>query len=218
VIHGLQILVWLPLNFYLVALQKHIAVCHEKQEHYRGQLIEEEQDFASFEAVIVQNIKVSLATFYEWRSGTFGAQLDQIKQLQGQLGDMDPERDWWFFSHNNDNRFLVHPSEFIAIRNVHYDGSDDDALKVVKQGRLLRKEGVFKRAYKPIHAVLTQSSYFHSFPELGKDEKLSNLVPELTVDLTECTLVPLMMNEKEPEEIALLGKPGLFGKEVKYKV
>ncbi|KAJ3358678.1 hypothetical protein HDU91_005153 [Kappamyces sp. JEL0680] len=200
-----------------MALQKHIAACFERQKDYRSQIIAQEQDFAAFEAVVVQNIKVSLATFYEWRAGTFGQQIDQIKQMQTQLGQMDPERDWSLFTLHNDHRFLVHPSEFVQIRSVDYDGSDDPLVNVVKQGQLLRKEGVFKRTYKPIHAVLTASSYFHSFPELAKGEKLSNLVPDLTVDLTECTLVPLMMNEKEPEEIALLGKPGLFGKEVKHK-
>lgn len=174
------------------------------QMEYRSRIIEQEEDFGAFEAVVVQNIKVSLATFYEWRSGTFGQQLDQIKEMQTQLTGMDPEKDWKTFKLRNDNRFLVTPSEFVQIAQVKYDGYDDPAVTIVKQGPMMKKEGVFKRSYKRIHAVLTYSSYFHAFPELAKGESLQGQAPELTVDLTECTLIPLMMNEKDPEEIGLL--------------
>jgi hypothetical protein len=160
--------------------------------------------FSAFEAVIVQNIKVSLATFYEWRAGTFGQQLDQIKVMQDQLGQMDPERDWHLFRYTHDNRFLVHDSNIVGIQDVKYDGHDDPDVKIVRQGRLLRKEGVFKRAYKPIYVVLTHASYLHCFPELAKGQNIQDMTPDLTIDLTECTLTPLMMNEKEPEEIGMI--------------
>lgn len=194
-----------------MALQRHIVACAKNQQDYRTQIIAQEEDFAAFEAVVVQNVKVSLATFYDWRSGTFEQQVDQIKFMQNQLKQMDPERDWSMFKNNNDNRFLVVPSEFVQPKRVQYDGFDDPGVQFTKQGKLLRKEGVFKRTYKNVHVVLTSSSYFHSFA----DGDL--ITPELSIDLMECTLVPLMMNEKEPEEIALVGKSGMFGRDVKHK-
>ena len=140
--------------------------------------------------------------------------------MQLQLGQLDPEIDWNMFRHHNDDRFLVAKSEFVQINQIHYDGFDDPGITIVKQGRLLRKEGVFKRAYKPVTAVLTHSSYLHVYPELlEKGQSFQNVAPELTIDLTECNLVPLMMNEKEPEEIALIVKQGsMFGREAKHKV
>lgn len=188
---GLQILVRVVV---ILALQKHIAYCFSNQQEYRRQIIAQEEDFGAFEAVIVQNIKVSLSTFYEWRASTFTSQLEQVKGIQTDLKQTDPERDWGTFKTLHDDRFLVVPSEFVQIRNVKYDGHDDIGLTVVKQGKLMRKEGVFKRAYKTIHCVLTHSSYLHCFPDTGKDSIQG--IPEMSVDLTECTLQGMMMNEK----------------------
>jgi hypothetical protein len=182
-----------------IALQKHIDHCYSKQVDYRILIKEQEEDFAAFEAVVVQNIKISLATFYEWRSTTFSQQVDQIKVMKQQLDDMDPERDWGIFKNHNQNRFLQ-PCPLVEIADLKYQGHDDPSVRIVKQGRLQKKEGVFKRAYKPYWGVLTPSSYFHAIPELQKGEKFLGQ-PELTLDLTEYTLQPLMMNEKDPEEI-----------------
>jgi hypothetical protein len=182
-----------------ISLQKHIDQCYGKQADYRMLIKEQEDDFAAFEAVVVQNIKISLSTFYEWRSGTFIQQVDQIKIMKGQLDEMDPERDWKIFKGKNKNRFLQ-PCPLVELSDLKFDGHDDPALKPIKQGRLLKKEGVFKRTFKAYTAVLTPSSYFHAIPEPPKGEKYLGL-PELTLDLTEFTLQPLMMNEKDPEEL-----------------
>ncbi|KAI8892147.1 hypothetical protein BC833DRAFT_662605 [Globomyces pollinis-pini] len=156
---------------------------------------------AAFEAVIIQNIKVSMATFYEWRTGKFNQELDQIKTIQTQLTAMDPEQDWKVFKDNHANRFLENVP-LVQIKELRYEGWDHPGLQIVKQGKLLRKEGVFKRAYKTSLGILTRSGYLHSVPELQPDEQFYEL-PEQTIDLMDCTLVPLMMNEKEPEEIGM---------------
>ncbi|KAJ3277153.1 hypothetical protein HDV01_000205 [Terramyces sp. JEL0728] len=198
------------------ALQRHIAYCNSKQQEYRNKIMGQQEDFAAFEAVVVQNIKVSMSTFYEWRSSNFSQQVDQIKAMQSQLNQMDPERDWGLFASNNENRFLT-PCPVVKVADLTYDGYDDPGLTIVKQGKLLRKEGVFKRAYKPTVGVLTQSGYLHALPELAPGEQFYQ-PPEISIDLTECTLAPLMMNEKEPEELALLGKGGgMFGRDSKHK-
>ncbi len=201
-------------------MQKHIAECFKRQESHRKQIIEQEEDFSAFEAVVIQNVKIALATFNEWRNGQFSQQLEQVRGMQQQLGQLNPELDWDIFRHNNDDRFLVTKCEFVQINQVHYDGYDDPGITIVKQGRLLKKEGVFKRTYKPVTVVLTHSSYLHVYPEvLDKSQSFQTVSPELTIDLTECNLVPLMMNEKEPEEIALIVKQGsMFGRESKHKV
>jgi hypothetical protein len=184
-----------------VALEKHIEQCYGKQVDYRMLIKEQEDDFAAFEAVVVQNIKISLATFYDWRSGTFNQQIDQIRTVKEQLDNMDPERDWSIFKSKNKNKFLQ-PCPLVEVQDLKFEGYDDPALKPLKQGKLHRKEGVFKRAYKGYVGVLTPSGYFHLIPEPQKGEKFLGQ-PELTLDLTEYTLQPLMMNEKDPEEIGI---------------
>lgn len=199
------------------ALQRHIAYCNSKQQEYRDKIMAQQEDFAAFEAVVVQNIKVSMSTFYEWRSSNFTQQVDQIKAMQTQLNQMDPERDWSLFAASNEKRFLA-PCPLVKVSDLTYDGHDDPGLTIIKQGKLLRKEGVFKRAYKPSVGVLTHSGFLHTLPELGPGEQFYQ-APEISIDLTECTLAPLMMNEKEPEELALLGKGGgMFGRDAKHKV
>jgi hypothetical protein len=182
-----------------LALQKHIHHCHSKQGSYRLQIKAQEDDYAAFEAVVVQNIKISLATFYDWRSGNFSTQVDQIQFMKEQLGKMDPEQDWSIFKSNNQHRFLQDCS-LVDIKSIEYDGFDDPSVKVIKIGKLQRKEGVFKRAYKPCEVALTSSNYFHAMPELQPGEKFYQQ-PELSIDLLDFTLTPLMMNEKDPEEI-----------------
>ncbi|KAJ2988127.1 hypothetical protein HDV02_005733, partial [Globomyces sp. JEL0801] len=144
-------------------LQKHIAHCFKKQKEYRDRIIEQQDDMAAFEAVIIQNIKVSMATFYEWRTGKFNQELDQIKTIQTQLTAMDPEQDWKVFKDNHANRFLENVP-LVQIKELRYEGWDHPGLQIVKQGKLLRKEGVFKRAYKTSLGILTRSGYLHSVP------------------------------------------------------
>lgn len=128
------------------------------------------------------------------------------------------DEDWSKFKNANLDRLLNAEIPPVEIKNVIYDGCDDPAITSVREGVMLRKEGVIVKSYKPFHAILTQSGYFHLTSSITRDEKFPEVF-ELSLDLSECTLQPLMMNEKEPEEIALIEKKtGMFGGELKHRV
>ncbi|EGF79144.1 hypothetical protein BATDEDRAFT_26405 [Batrachochytrium dendrobatidis JAM81] len=142
------------------------------------------------------------------------------------------------FYKGNDNVPLVDPA------NIIYDGCDDLAIRVVRQGSLLRKEGVFKRSYRPVNAVLSTSGYLHTLPPLSStpigathsdtssaggpfsptgnkpDFSADSILemPELTLDLAEYTLLPLNLGDKDPKDIVFVGKnSGMFGRDIKHK-
>lgn len=202
-----------------LALQKHIAHCFKKQPDYRAKLLQQQDSFSNFEKVIVQNIKVSLSTFYEFRSNQFSMQFDLSKDISAHLDRFEADLDWAKFKSANELKFLNPSKPLVQIADLTYDGFDDIAIRSIRQGSLLKKEGVIVRSYKPCHCVLTQSGYFHILPPLNPGDLFPD-IPELSLDLNECSLQPLMMNEKEPEELAFIEKSkGMFGSsEVKHKV
>ena len=104
--------------------------------------------------------------------------------------------------------------------DLTYDGYDDPLTKVIEEGTLFKKEsGMFSSIWKPYKVALTGAGFFHMI-NLSDGAKSGDIVlPELSLDLSECTVGPLMLNDKEPEEFILSEKStGIFGREVKHKV
>ncbi|KAK5670063.1 hypothetical protein QVD99_003467 [Batrachochytrium dendrobatidis] len=84
------------------------------------------------------------------------------------LDTMEADKDWAIFRASNCDRFIDQDNvPLVDPANIIYDGCDDLAIRVVRQGSLLRKEGVFKRSYRPINAVLSTSGYLHTLPPLS---------------------------------------------------
>jgi hypothetical protein len=193
-------------------LQKHIHSCVAKLP--RDKLIDQQLKFAAFEKVIVQTLTLSLAALSDAKTKILSKQLNSLAAFNKALAEVDPESDWNSFSLSNN---LPNHCPSPSIDAISYDGKHDDLTKIVKQGPLLRKEGVFKREYKPFYGILTTCGYFHTLPpqQSGSDLLIDN--PDQSIDLNDWILQPLMMNEKEPEEIAFVQKNTML-REVKLKV
>ncbi|KAJ8323438.1 hypothetical protein O5D80_007755 [Batrachochytrium dendrobatidis] len=228
-----------------MTLRKHIVQCNKKQEYYRSKLGQQQDTFAAFEKVIVQNIRVGLASFYEWQTSNYTRRLDQSRDMAKLLDTMEADKDWAIFRASNCDRFIDQDNvPLVDPANIIYDGCDDLAIRVVRQGSLLRKEGVFKRSYRPVNAVLSTSGYLHTLPPLSStpigathsdtssaggpfsptgnkpDFSADSILemPELTLDLAEYTLLPLNLSDKDPEDIVFVGKnSGMFGRDIKHK-
>jgi hypothetical protein len=177
-----------------LALQDHIQRCYTKQEKYKTYIQKQEEDLSAFEAAVLQNIKITMSTFYEWRAQASQQNLQDINIVKQRVDTLNPEQDWLTFRNSRKNIFVNNlkiPSE------IEYDGFDEPLITAVKSGRLTKKEGVFKKLYKPVDVVLTRTNYLYIIPE-------KNLaLPDIILDLHDFTLQPLMMNEKEPEEIGI---------------
>ena len=184
-----------------------------KQEYYRKALLDQESKCCSFETVIYQNLKVALSLHFEGKSKTCNQELESFRILKSQSTQVDIEKDWTTFMHSYSNIAPSPTSQPVTIDDLTYDGYDDPMTKSIKEGSLFKKEsGVFKSAWKPCQVILTGSGFFHFM-------KSDDSVPELSLDLTECTVGPLMLNDREPEEFTISEKSGgIFGRDVKHKV
>eukprot|EP00842_Homolaphlyctis_polyrhiza_P004540 jgi/Hompol1/5087/HPOL_004149-RA len=204
-----------------VFLRKHIAACVQRQDYYIKKLLEQQDSFAAFEKVIVQNVRISLSSFYEWMGSSNTRQLEQVREMSKQLDIMQADKDWAIFKSENMDRFIEAECKLASPTSLTYDGHDDDAVKPIKEGKLQRKEGVFKKTYRPLYAVLSTSGYLHLMapqPE-GTVEVLPDGMPEYTLDLTDCSLVPLNIGDKDPDEIVLVEKSGgMFGRDSKHRL
>ena len=195
--------------------------------------------------MIVQNIRVGLASFYEWQTSNYTKRLDQSRDMAKLLDTMEADKDWAIFRASNCDRFIDQDNvPLVDPANIIYDGCDDLAIRVVRQGSLLRKEGVFKRSYRPVNAVLSTSGYLHTLPPLSstpigathsdtssaggpfsptgnKPDFSADFIlemPELTLDLAEYTLLPLNLGDKDHKDIVFVGKnSGMFGRDIKHK-
>ncbi|OAJ43858.1 hypothetical protein BDEG_27171 [Batrachochytrium dendrobatidis JEL423] len=187
-----------------MTLRKHIVQCNKKQEYYRSKLGQQQDTFAAFEKVIVQNIRVGLASFYEWQTSNYTRRLDQSRDMAKLLDTMEADKDWAIFRASNCDRFIDQDNvPLVDPANIIYDGCDDLAIRVVRQGSLLRKEG---GPFSPTG----------NKPDFSADSILE--MPELTLDLAEYTLLPLNLSDKDPEDIVFVGKnSGMFGRDIKHK-
>lgn len=197
-------------------IMKHAMVCEKKQTKYREALLEQSKNFFAFETIILQNVKVALSLFFEFKAKSLAHSLDSTKSLQILLDQIDFHADWQKFQNSHQKLFSQIQGPLIQVKDLTYDGHDDPLTKIVQEGTFLKKDvGMFKTYWKPFNAILTGSGFFHLFPLENKESD----VPALSLDLSECTVGPLMLNEKEPEEFTISEKStSIFGREVKHKV
>lgn len=202
-----------------LALKKHISVCATKQDEYRSKLTAQQLSFSSFEIIVIQNIQVSLSTFFDYRSNCFAQQFDFAKQMSANITKISPKEDWSTFVQLHADRIFNPSLPLVTAKDLVYDGYDDFQMTAFKQGAMMRKEGVIVRTYKNVHIVLTRFGYLHIMPVLASGDPWPEAA-EFSLDLSECTIQPLMMNEKEPEELTILERTrGVFGyTDVKHKV
>ena len=158
-------------------------------------------DLSAFETVIIKNLKTTLTFYLEWTSTSCLQQSEQILVVKQIMQDMKPDEDWKRFEESHRNRFIEN-QPLVSPESLVYDGFDDPIMEPSHKGALFRKDGIFKRSFKKCYAVLTKSNFLHFFQEQvsGKNPILGT--PELSIDLSDVSLSPMMMNEKEPEEIS----------------
>ena len=151
--------------------------------------------------MIIQNLKVSITSYLDWTSTCALQYSEQIQLIKQIIEDLKPEDDWKQFEACNRGRF-IDKQPLVSPESIVYDGFDDPIMEPAMKGILMRKDGIFKRSFKKCYGVLTKSNFLHFFQEAvsGKNPILGT--PDLSIDLSETTLSPMMMNEKEPEEIS----------------
>ncbi|KAJ3181929.1 hypothetical protein HDU85_003446 [Gaertneriomyces sp. JEL0708] len=213
-----------------LAVRCHVATCLYKQEHYHSSILSQQNHFATFECTIIQTLRVSLSTFFDWQTKDLTSSLDMFRKLKNSLHELDPVKDWTSFRQRHNDRILSLTAPKLVSENIWYEGQKDALVTSHKEGLLYRKDGGmrlgFKRSWKETWVLVSSAGYLHAFPpnvrpnsiRQGGDEERENLEPELSLYLPDCVIGPMMANEKEPEEFVVQEKStGLFGGEKKHK-
>jgi hypothetical protein len=168
--------------------------------------------------MIYQNLKVALSLFLEWKTKSLTGDIDLHRVLKTDIVNINIEADWDLFISANPETLNQDAAPLIKLHDLTYDGYDDPLTKVIQEGVIYKKEsGMFSTNWKSFTALLTGSGFFHLLNSAS--DKNSYGIPELSLDLSECTVGPLLLNDKEPEEFIITEKSvGIFGREVKHKV
>ena len=192
-------------------------MCEKKQSRYREALIEQAKNMFAFETIIHQNVKVALSLFIEFKTKSLATDLDSKRLLKSFLNQVDINLDWAKFQAVNQGIFSQTTGPLVRKEDLTYDGHEDPLTQIIQEGIFLKKDvGMFKTSWKSFKAILTGSGFFHLF-SLEKGQEFD--APLLSLDLSECTVGPLLLNEKEPEEFTISEKSNsIFGREVKHKV
>ncbi|KAJ3021398.1 hypothetical protein HKX48_008628 [Thoreauomyces humboldtii] len=219
-------------------LKRHIATCVYKQDHYRAVLLAQQDHFATFESTIVQTLRVTLSSFFDWQKKDLDVSQDSFKKLKSTLHTIDVKKDWEAFRTRNLDRFVERDCPLLSEPQIAYQGREDPLIAANKEGLLYRRDtGIkfgFRKSWKETLVVVTTANYLHALPpqalsqpanlssssltEEKQEEVASRTEPELSLYLPDCVIGPLMMNEKEPEEFVVQQKAGgMFGGEKKHK-
>lgn len=211
------------------ALLRHINSCIEKQDSYRKALIKQQNDIAQYEKdEVLQTLKVTFSAFFDWRAKDMVGEQDIYTQLKTKLLTLNPQNDWEIFTENHSGSILRTDEYNVEqLQKIPFPGREDKTTTATKIGTMLKKVAGtgfhFKRSWKEVQIVVTTSGYMHIITNKDTnvdDNVLSNNLdfPEASIYLPECTIAPLMMNEKEPEEFLIQEKSsGMFGGIIKHK-
>ncbi|TPX67215.1 hypothetical protein SpCBS45565_g03947 [Spizellomyces sp. 'palustris'] len=212
-----------------INIKRHITTCIYKQEHYRQVLLGQQEHFATFEQSIVQTLRITLSTFFDWQSKDLAATQDTFKRLKATLHTLDPVKDWAEFTQRHADRIVEKDVPVVKENEVVYEGRDDPLVSAHKEGLMYRRDtGMkfgFRKNWKETLVVVTAAGYLHALPpaqsaqqQSQQDGEEAKTEPELSLYLPDCMIGPLMMNEKEPEEFVVQEKTaGLFGGERRHK-
>ncbi|KAJ3294166.1 hypothetical protein HK104_003873 [Borealophlyctis nickersoniae] len=202
-------------------VRRHIASCLNKQKAYRAELVAQCENFARFEITIIENLRLALSAFIDWRVKDTVAETDAFKHLKTKLFTLDPKRDWELFKGRHMDRIVERGLPLVLPKDLVVEGTEDPLCGIVKEGKLFVRDGKstfgFRRSWKEAKVVLTLAGFLHVM--LVGEEQVKGFPdpPELSCFLPDCVVGPLMANEKEPEEFVLQEKGGgLFGREAKH--
>ncbi|KAJ3032095.1 hypothetical protein HDV00_007982 [Rhizophlyctis rosea] len=208
-------------------LRRHTTICLNKQKSYRSELAAQCDNFAAFETTLIENLRLALASFVDWRVKDLTTELDAFKSIKTRLFSVEPKRDWDAFKERHLDRIVERGLPLVLWGDLKPDldeyGWSDPMTTILKEGILLAKDSkAWRRKYHERKVVLTKGGFLHVMPdgEPGKEAGKGKYdeAPETSLELKDCVIGPLMANEKEPEEFVLIERGGGFlGREVKHK-
>ncbi|RKP02790.1 hypothetical protein CXG81DRAFT_17587 [Caulochytrium protostelioides] len=201
-------------------LRKHIEECFRKQREHRESILNQRQNFAIFEKVIVQHLRNLLTTWMDSRYRFHHESLTQVlTKIRASLDHVNPDTDWQAFEQQHQNLFVDPDAPFTQPEELPIEGDDDPLVNVITQGALLRQETglmtYLAKRWKQQHGILSAAGYLHMYPASTEASPppsfYANLVePEISLYMPECQVDLAAGTEDVPEEFIVTQNPGTF--------
>lgn len=154
-----------------------------EENNNRDDMISVQNEFAQFEAHVLQTIQQGLQQFNQ----VMAHQADQQRNMYGDMAAtasrIPPDFEWKGFLQRN-NHLLVDPNgPKRSIENITFANQDHPSTRPLIAGSLERKGKLLKR-YEAGYYVVTPSKYLHEFR--SDDDFAKDPTPENTLYLPEC--------------------------------
>ncbi|KAJ3207432.1 hypothetical protein HDU67_007458 [Dinochytrium kinnereticum] len=204
-----------------IHIQRHINGLLKNQSDTREALASQEQNFAVFEQVTLQHLRLALTNHFVVSNKTHSAHISASTSITSSLESMNPSSDWEVFRRRRSDVILDRLQPLVRQQDVKYDGMNDPGCEAVKEGALMKRiPGVLRaKGFKPGYYALTVSGFLHGFP--GPDAVESGEPTEASVWLPDCTVgAKGALDAKEPYEFMIQEKSTGFlkgGEKIRLK-
>jgi hypothetical protein len=156
-----------------------------EENNNRDDMIQVQNNFAQFEAHIIQTIQQGVAQFNQVTS-------NQAEQTRNMYGDMaangqqiTPNFEWEGFIQRNNNILIDPNSPKRKVENITFANQDHASTRPLIAGSLERKGTMLKR-YDAGFYVVTPSRYLHEFK--SDDDFAKDPTPENSLYLPDCLI------------------------------
>ncbi|KAJ3293789.1 hypothetical protein HDU79_011906 [Rhizoclosmatium sp. JEL0117] len=178
-----------------------LAIAKMKHAARNQKLVDIKADFKVFEANLIRELKVALIGVSSI-SEIQPHRASHANEIEAGLAALDAEKEWKQFCVNRLDK-SGGPEMF---ETDQYEGHDDPLIGVVHEGVLSRKTKDLFKSYKEFYYVVSAGGYMHEFKAKPQIDRLESIEPERTIYLGDCTLDPLGVQDRKPEEFFLTEK------------
>lgn len=115
-----------------------------------------QRQIAAFEGGIIEQIKTTVRTFYDWHSKDMSNFKQMATVVAAVLERLQPDTEWKGFIELHKNLLVNENARLKEPDDINYPNKDNPLVATVKQGRMERKTGVLKN-FNDRYYVLTPS-------------------------------------------------------------
>jgi hypothetical protein len=159
-----------------------------EENNNRHDLISVQNNFATFEAHIIEVIQQVMASFQQFVGGQ-AQKVDQLySDMLGTAQRIPPDFEWSRFTDRNMNMLVDPNSPDRSIEGIAFPNQNHKATKPLIEGTLERKSRnkLSLSGWSPGYYVITLSKYLHEFKD--SDNLRKDPTPELSIYLPDATI------------------------------
>lgn len=159
-----------------------------EENNNRNDLISVQNNFAQFEAHIIEVIQSALASFNQFVGGQAQKEQQLYSDILGTAQCIPANFEWTGFVSRNGNMLVDPKSPERTMESISFPNQDHSATKPLIEGSLERKSRnkLSMSGYSTGYYVVTPSKYLHEFKD--SDNLRKDPVPELSIYLPDAII------------------------------